>query len=122
VLRREIAAYLAVARGINCSVSQVIVTSGFAGGLGLSLNVLGLQSQSTWFEEPGFPWTRRALELARVLPVPIPVDGEGFNFDHAIRHHPDAKLAVLTPGQQAPLGPTLSLQRRLQLLEWADQS
>lgn len=121
-LRREIATYLAVARGINCSVSQVIITSGFAGGLGLSLNVLGLQGQSTWFEEPGFPWTRRALELAHVLPVPIPIDGEGFNFDHAIRRHPEAKLAVLTPGQQAPLGATLSLQRRLKLLEWAHQS
>jgi GntR family transcriptional regulator/MocR family aminotransferase len=120
-LRREIAAYLAVARGINCSPSQVIITGGFAGGLGLALNVLGLQGSSAWFEEPGFPWTRRALELARVLPVPIPVDGEGFEFDHAVRHHPEARLAVLTPGQQAPLGATLSLHRRLQLIEWAER-
>lgn len=121
-LRREIAAYLAVARGINCSASQVIITGGFAGGFGMTLNVLGLHGHSAWFEDPGFPWTRRALELAHVLPVPVPVDGEGLNVDHGTRNYPEAKLAVLTPGQQAPLGATLSLQRRLQLLEWAERS
>jgi GntR family transcriptional regulator/MocR family aminotransferase len=31
----------------------------------------------------------------------------------------DAALAVVTPGQQAPLGMTMSLARRLALLEWA---
>src|ERR1700754_3445161 len=40
-LRREIAAYLAVARGINCSPSQVIITGGFRAGLGLGLRVPG---------------------------------------------------------------------------------
>src|ERR1700727_3769251 len=32
---------------------------------------------------------------------------------------PDAALALVTPGQQAPLGATLSLKRRLELLAWA---
>lgn len=32
---------------------------------------------------------------------------------------PDAALAVVTAGQQAPLGVTMSLQRRLRLLDWA---
>ena len=35
---------------------------------------------------------------------------------------PDAKLVVVTPGQQAPLGSTLSLERRLKLLDWATTS
>src|SRR3546814_18639485 len=41
------------------------------------------------------------------------------DIDHGLRHAPDAKLVVVTPGQQAPLGPTLSLERRLRLLDWA---
>lgn len=118
-LRREIAAYLAVARGINCSPSQVIITAGFGAGLGLALNVLGLCGQAVWFENPGFPWTRKGLELAGMSVAPIPVDSDGIDIDHGLRHHPDAKLVVVTPGQQAPLGPTLSLERRLRLLEWA---
>lgn len=118
-LRREIAAYLAVARGINCSPSQVIITGGFGAGLGLGLSVLGLGGHGVWFENPGFPWTRKGLELARLSVAPIPVDADGIDIDYGMRHHPDAKLVVVTPGQQAPLGPTLSLERRLRLLEWA---
>src|ERR1700722_2233293 len=44
-LRREIAAYLAIARGIECSPSQIIITGGFSKGLGLALRVLGLEGQ-----------------------------------------------------------------------------
>lgn len=118
-LRREIAAYLALARGMTCSPAQIIVTSGFSGGLGLALRVLGLDGQKAWFEEPGFPFTRHGLALARLELVPVPVDAHGIDVDYGLRHAPDAALAVVTPGQQAPLGPTLALARRLQLLDWA---
>jgi GntR family transcriptional regulator/MocR family aminotransferase len=118
-LRQEIAGYLAVARGIICLPSQVIITGGFGAGLGLTLSVLGLAGQTAWIENPGFPWTRKGLELARLSLAPIPVDADGIDIDHGLRHHPDAKLIVVTPGQQAPLGYTLSLERRLRLLDWA---
>lgn len=118
-LRREIASYLAIARGISCSPSQVIVTAGFSGGLGLALSILRLAGQTAWIEDPGFPWTRKGLELAGLRLAPIPVDDNGIDIDHGFRHHPDAKLILVTPGQQAPLGSTLSLERRLRLLEWA---
>jgi GntR family transcriptional regulator/MocR family aminotransferase len=118
-LRREIAGYLALTRGINCSPSQVIVTGGFSAGLGLALSVLGLGGHTAWVENPGFPWSRKGLELAHLSLAPIPVDANGIDIDQGLRHHPDAKLVLVTPGQQAPLGATLSLERRLRLLEWA---
>ncbi len=118
-LRREIAGYLAIGRGILCEPSQVIITGGFCAGLGLTLTALGLGGQTAWIEEPGFPWSRKALELARLSLAPIPVDADGIDVDHGLRHHAGARLVLLTPGQQAPLGSTLSLERRLRLLEWA---
>lgn len=118
-LRREIAAYLTVARSIECSPSEIIITGGYASGLGMALRVLGLEGQKVWMEEPGFPFTRRGLELARLEIVPVPVDADGVNVEHGIRHAPDSALVVVTPGQQAPLGSTLSLARRLRLLDWA---
>ncbi|EXF44153.1 MocR family transcriptional regulator [Pseudomonas sp. BAY1663] len=121
-LRREIAGYLAIARGIACSPSQIIVTGGYAAGLGLALRVLGLEGEKAWMEEPGFPFTRKGLELARLSLSPIPVDADGIDIDHGLRHAPDARLVVVTPGQQAPLGATLSLERRLRLLDWAAAS
>lgn len=118
-LRREIAAYLAVARNIECSPSEIIITGGYASGLGIALRVLGLEGRKVWMEDPGFPFTRRGLELGRLDIVPVPVDGDGVDVEHGIRHAADAALAVITPGQQAPLGSTLSLARRLRLLDWA---
>ena len=122
-LRREIAAYLALARGIECMPSQIIMTSGFAGGLGLALRALGLeQKKKVWMEDPGFPFTRHGLRLAGLSVVPIPVDADGIDVDHGLQHAPDAALVVVTPGQQAPLGSTLSLARRARLLDWATQN
>lgn len=120
-LRREIAGHLAVSRGINCSVSQVIVTGGFSAGLGLTLNVLRLAGEKAWVEEPGFPWSRRGLDLAGLSLAPIPVDSQGIDVEDGIDRHPDARLVLVTPGQQAPLGSILSLDRRIRLLEWANE-
>lgn len=121
-LRREIAAHLAISRSIKCSPSQVIITAGFSGGLGLVLRALGLEGRSAWMEDPGFPLTRNALQLAGMRTVPVPVDASGINVHFGREHAPEAVLAVVTPGQQAPMGMTLSLERRLALLEWAAQA
>jgi GntR family transcriptional regulator/MocR family aminotransferase len=70
-------------------------------------------------EDPSFPITRKGLEIARLHLIPVPVDEQGLDVEHGLNAAPDAALAVVTPGQQAPLGVTLSLERRLRLLEWA---
>lgn len=121
-LRRVIAAYLAIARGIECLPSQIIITNGFAGGLGLALQALDLGGRSAWIENPCFPFSRKGLELAGIKPIAVPVDSEGLDVELAKRLGGDVALALVTPGQQAPLGMTLSLARRLSLLKWAAES
>ncbi|WP_322403914.1 PLP-dependent aminotransferase family protein [Massilia luteola] len=121
-LRREVAAYLGIARGIRCGPAQVLITAGFAGALGLVLRALGLHGQRAWFEAPGFPLTRTALALGGMAVTPVPVDAEGLDVGAGVRLAPDARLAVVTPGQQAPLGTTMTLARRRALLAWAEAS
>ncbi|WP_424630252.1 PLP-dependent aminotransferase family protein [Bradyrhizobium sp. SYSU BS000235] len=121
-LRQEIAAYLAIARGIRCSPSQVFITGGFSGALGLVIQGLQLQKATAWIEEPGFPLTRTALDLAGITVKAIPVDADGLDVAAGERVAADAALAIVTPGQQAPLGMTMSLARRLALLEWAKRN
>ena len=121
-LRREIAAYLAIARGVRCAPAQVLVTAGFSGALGLALHVLRRDGGSVWLEDPGFPLTRKAVEFAGLKVEAIPVDEEGIDVAEGVRRAPRASLAIVTPGQQAPLGMTLSLARRQALLEWARRS
>lgn len=118
-LRREIAGYLAIARGLRCHPDQVLVTAGSAGALGLAVHALALRGSQGWFEDPGFPVTRTALRLGGVATIPVPVDGEGIVVAEGIRRAPRAGLAVVTPGQQSPTGVTLSLARRQALLDWA---
>lgn len=121
-LRREIAAHLAISRGIKCRPSQIVVTAGYSGALGLVTRALRLTGKTVWLDDPCFPLSREGLKLADLSIVSIPVDEEGMDVDFGLSHAPDAAAAFLTPGQQAPLGPTLSLARRLKLLEWANQN
>jgi GntR family transcriptional regulator/MocR family aminotransferase len=121
-LRKEIAAYLGLARGIRCSPSQVLITGGFSGALGLAIRGLQLERKEAWIEDPGFPLTRTALGLAGMAVTAVPVDAEGLDVAAGIQIAPEAALAVVTPGQQAPLGMTMSLPRRFALLDWARRS
>ena len=121
-LRREIAAHVALARGLECRPSQIFITTGFSGALGVTLRVLAAEGRQAWMENPGFFQSRKALELARLVPVPIPIDSEGIDVSFGVNTAPDAALALVTPGQQAPLGATLSLKRRLELIAWAKRT
>lgn len=118
-LRQALVGYLAMARGIHCQVSQILITNGYAGALGLIALALGLHGQQAWMEEPGFMLARAALQQMHVTPVGIPVDDEGVQVEEGMVRAPDAAFALVTAGQQAPLGVTLSLARRQALLAWA---
>jgi GntR family transcriptional regulator/MocR family aminotransferase len=51
--------------------------------------------------------------------VPVPIDDEGFDLQTARKRSRKARLIYVTPSHQFPLGVTMSLPRRLSLLEWA---
>jgi GntR family transcriptional regulator/MocR family aminotransferase len=119
-LRTALAAYLAVSRGVVCEPGQVIITAGFQSAISLVANTLLQPRDKVWFEEPGYFLARDALQMASAQLVPIPVDDEGMRIDVAEAYAPDARLAVVTPSHQSPLGVALSLPRRQALLAWAN--
>jgi GntR family transcriptional regulator / MocR family aminotransferase len=118
-LRQAIAGYLAIARGIRCSTAQIFVTAGYQGALGLITRTLLAPGDVVWFENPGYFRAREALAKAGATIVPVPVDRDGLDISFAIKSSPKGRLAVVTPSHQCPLGVTLSLSRRLELLAWA---
>jgi GntR family transcriptional regulator/MocR family aminotransferase len=121
-LREAIAHYLAIARGIACSSDQIFITAGYQGALGLIARVLLRPGDPVWFEDPGYFLAREALKQAGAALVPLPVDEEGIDVAAGKRQAPWARFAVVTPSHQAPLGVTLSLNRRLALLAWATEA
>jgi GntR family transcriptional regulator/MocR family aminotransferase len=118
-LRAEIAAYLHVARGVRCSPSQIFVTSGYRHSLALLAQSLLQRGDRVWMENPGYPPTRELLTRLLLKPVPVPVDADGLDVAQGQRAAPRARAAVVTPAHQSPLGVSLSLPRRLALLDWA---
>ena len=121
-LREAIASYVNVARHVHCSPDQVIIVSGSQGALYLAACVLLNAGDRAWVEDPGYPGARSALLAAGARLVPVPVDEQGLRVDAGIERAPDARLAYVTPSHQFPLGMTLSLQRRLMLLDWAKRA
>lgn len=118
-LRSEIAAYLQVARGIACHPSQVFVTSGYRQSIELIVHALLKAGDHVWLENPGYPPTREILGHMCMAAVAVPVDGEGMVVSEGIGAAPRARAAVVTPAHQSPLSVSLSLPRRLALLDWA---
>jgi GntR family transcriptional regulator/MocR family aminotransferase len=118
-LRTQIAAYLQVSRGISCSPSQVFVTSGYRHTIELIAHALLEAGDRVWLENPGYPPTRDLLTHMQITPVSVPVDGDGLLVSEAIELAPHARAAVVTPAHQSPLCVSLSLPRRLALLDWA---
>ena len=121
-LRTAIASYLAASRGISCTADAVVVTSGVRQGVSLFARTVLDAGAEVWIEEPSFYGIRRALTAIGATPVAIPVDDGGFQPDLASAMAPNARLAVVAPSHQFPLGGVLSLQRRLSLLSWARRS
>jgi GntR family transcriptional regulator / MocR family aminotransferase len=118
-LRRAIAAYLGISRGISCSHEQVFVTGGYRGALDLVCRTLLQPGDLGWFEDPGYIHARHHLQSIGMRLAPVPVDEEGLNVAAGLREAGDARFAVVTPTHQSPTGVALSLPRRLELLEWA---
>ena len=118
-LREAIAEYLVAARGVRCTPEQVIIVAGSQQGLDLSARILLDPRDKVWIEDPGYLGARGALTSAGAELVPVPVDSEGLNIAEAIARCAAARLDYITPSHQYRLGVTMSLSRRLALLEWA---
>ena len=121
-LRTAIATYLQLSRGIDCAPSQVFVTSGYRNSLELATRALLRPGDQVWIEDPGYAPTGELLAQAGMRPAPVPVDDEGLQVAHGVASAPGARAAVVTPAHQSPLCVSLSLTRRLALLDWAAQS
>ena len=121
-LREAIASYLGAARAVRCRPEQVIVVAGTQQAIDLVARVLLDPGDSVWVEDYGYLAARGALTAAEARLVPVPVDEEGIDVAAGARLCADARLAYVSPSHQYPLGVTLSLGRRLALLEWASRT
>jgi GntR family transcriptional regulator/MocR family aminotransferase len=118
-LREAIAQWLLVSRGIRCEPGQVMVCSGSQQAIDLIARLLLDPGDEVLVEDPGYLGIRACLLGHGVSACPVPLDEQGLGIAEGAARWPDARMAVVTPTHQFPLGVHMGLARRLELLEWA---
>jgi len=121
VLRSAIADYLNLERGAQASADRVVILTSSQQALGLCSNVLMDVGQRVLVEDPMYHGAKKAIAAAGLECVPVPVDEDGMQVEDMTARAADARAVFLTPSHQFPSGTTLSLERRLDVIEWARQ-
>jgi GntR family transcriptional regulator/MocR family aminotransferase len=116
-LRSALADYLGRVRGVVADPTRIVVTSGYAQGLGLVCRALAAAGATRIaFENPCHPEQRLIAARAGLELVPVAVDDAGLRIDELERADVDA--VVVTPAHQFPTGAVLTGERRTALLAW----
>jgi GntR family transcriptional regulator/MocR family aminotransferase len=121
-LREEIATYLNLQRGAKVSPEQILVLSSTRQALFLCAQLLVDAGKPILMENPGYFGAKKAFESAEARVVPVDVDAHGIRTDLLRADRSGAGCVYVTPSHQYPTGATLSLERRLDLINWAAET
>ncbi|RXZ81289.1 PLP-dependent aminotransferase family protein [Paenibacillaceae bacterium] len=126
-LREEIARLVRATRSIPAVPEQIVITAGATQALDILARLCLREGEQVVVEDPAHPVLREIFGFSGGKIIPVPVDEEGLCVDkiaESITRHSEAihsapKLLYLTPSHQFPTGATMSLNRRIEVLEWA---
>lgn len=116
-LKETLSNYLRVDRNIHCDPEQIIVVSGSLQSLYLIANALINPTNSVQIENPSFQNVNSVFNGMRANLLPIEIDEFGAKIPDYVASN--LKLTHLTPSCQYPLGIEMSLQRKLEWIEFA---
>ncbi|MDC8803164.1 PLP-dependent aminotransferase family protein [Halomonas pacifica] len=119
-LREALCDYLRLSRSVRCRPEQVLVVQGAQQGFELIARMLSDPGDVAWLEEPGYGGAQACFDAAGLEMVAVPVDGEGLDLKRVPPGQAAPRLIYVTPSHQYPSGVTMSLPRRLALLEAAE--
>lgn len=104
------------ARGIWVERDEILVTNGAQHASYLLASVLMDSSTRIGIEDPGYPDARNVFSLRSSHVLPLPVDSDGLVLSPTLAQ---CDYVYLTPSHQCPTTVTMSLARRVALLEKA---
>jgi GntR family transcriptional regulator / MocR family aminotransferase len=120
-LREAVAHYLGSSRGVRCGADQVIIVSGVQQALDLLARLLLKRDDPVWVEDPAYFGATIAFGNAGAKIVPVPVDEQGLSVSAGLMSCNRPHGMYLTPAHQFPLGMTMSLERRMEVLRCASR-
>ena len=120
-LRKALADYVYRARGVLCDPAQIVIGSGVQTLLSVFCDITeGLLTPKVAFEEPGFVDVRPVFQKRGFSLHPIPLDKDGIQVDKLIQT--GATSCCTSPSHQFPTGLVMPVQKRMDLLRWAEQT
>jgi GntR family transcriptional regulator/MocR family aminotransferase len=121
-LKKTLANYLNFSRNIKCDPSQIIIVSGSLQSLYLIGNVVLNPGDYMTMENPTFPNVHSIFKGLRANIQPIGIDENGIKVNEMTEPgHIYSKLLHTAPSSHYPTGVRMSLNRRLELLQWANE-
>lgn len=119
-LRMALVDYLASSRSVSSSADRIIITSGAQQALSIAALAALKPGDAIMLESPGYTQMRKVAALFKLnLTMAQVYEKSGLDIDSVLNS--DAKALYLTPSNQYPLGTTLNIEQRIQLIEWAQQ-
>jgi GntR family transcriptional regulator/MocR family aminotransferase len=121
-LRQEIWRYLAAHRGVRCEPDQILVLTSSQQALNLIGTILVDPCDIIAVENPGYHGAKLAFLAVGSFLKPVGVDADGIVVSEIADSRAPVRAVYVTPSHQYPTGATLSLDRRLALLDWAEKT
>lgn len=120
-LREALSQYLQSSRSVSCHPNRVIITSGAQQALSIAALVISQKGKNILMEEPGYTQMRKVLDLFAINTTSIDISSK-LGIDINSIKTKKASAIYLTPSNQYPMGTSLNTEKRLQVLQWAEQN
>lgn len=117
-LRKAIANHVSEWRGIEASPHQIIITAGSGDALEICIRTLTRFGDIIGLENPGYLPLRKFVSVLGLSPTFLEIVRNGASLPDRAKN---ARLVVLTPSHQYPLGGVMSPSRRLEFIQWAEK-
>lgn len=122
--RKTISKMLNHQRGMQINENEISITRGSQMGMFLVAQTLLTSGDCVIVEDPGYQPAWQAFEYTGATLLPVSVDEEGIDIqsiENLLIHRKNIKAIYITPHRQYPTTVTLSLSRRLKLIELSNQ-
>lgn len=117
-LRESINNYLRFSRGVNTNIDNIIIGAGSEYLIQIIINILG-RNKTFSVEEPGYYKIKKILKVNGINPIAIPIDKQGVYIDSLRKSN--SEVIHITPSHQFPTGIIMPINRRMQILNWANE-
>jgi GntR family transcriptional regulator/MocR family aminotransferase len=118
-LRTSIAEYLHQSRGVNCSAGQIIISSGTEFLFQILIQLFNRES-IYGIENPGYEKLNLLFSSSQAKFKAVNIDEGGMMPEEIIKSN--ANILCITPAHQFPSGEIMPINRRVQILNWANEA